>query len=498
MDVKNEADAYRRRIPLIEVFAIIFILVIIAINASMAFRTISAQTDRYSSITNTGNVIVAIKDLRIAILSAESGQRGYLLTEEEDYLIPYHEALKNLELQMEAVRMLRTEISDQALRVGNLLQIIDEKMLELKKTVELALNDKESSALKIVNQRTGLNLGLALADLFDEIESHEFELQARLYHDAIKDAESARALFFVFISISAGLVAGILLLLRTSLVKERRYRNALENRAVELEEKVAERTQELLIYAEELNRSNHELEDFAFVASHDLQEPLRKIRAFSDRIQQLYKDKLDEKGIDYLRRLNRSAERMSSLISDLLEFSRIKTRGKEFVETDLNEILKAVIDDLEVAIEDSGATINLAKLPVIESDSSQMNQLFLNLLSNAIKFRHDNIAPIIAISYELTTEVISDVDIEYHTISVKDNGIGLDQSYADKIFVPFQRLHGRDAYGGTGIGLAVCRRIVERHGGSIRVKSTPGKGAEFTILLPTVSVQLDSTESMLS
>ena len=128
MDVKNEADAFRRRIPLIEVFAIIFILVIIAINASMAFRTISAQTDRYSSITNTGNVIVAIKDLRIAILSAESGQRGYLLTEEEDYLIPYHEALKNLELQMEAVRMLRTEISDQALRVGNLLQTIDEKM----------------------------------------------------------------------------------------------------------------------------------------------------------------------------------------------------------------------------------------------------------------------------------------------------------------------------------------------------------------------------------
>ena len=200
----------------------------------------------------------------------------------------------------------------------------------------------------------------------------------------------------------------------------------------------------------------------------------------------MFKDDLGEKGIDYINRMKNAAQRMSNLINDLLEFSRVTTRGKDFVDTDLNNVVNEVLDDLEIAIKESESTVNLEPLPHIQADPSQMLQLFLNILSNAIKFRRENVPPVININYQRTQEFSQahNSEVEWEIITISDNGIGFSEEYLEKIFVPFQRLHGRSQYKGTGIGLSVCRRIVERHGGEIFASSRVGEGASFTIKLP--------------
>ena len=248
------------------------------------------------------------------------------------------------------------------------------------------------------------------------------------------------------------------------------------------DKKIAE--EKIKHYAIELERSNLELQDFAYVSSHDLQEPLRKIRAFGDRLKQKEVKNLSEKGLDYLNRMVNAAERMQILINDLLTFSRVSTHAKNFVAVDLNEILEGVLSDLEFAIEQSEAVIEADPLPTIEAEPIQMRQLLQNLIGNALKFRRPGISPHIRI----TTKVLSDLkDVALNhklvKITVEDNGIGFDDKYSDKIFQIFQRLEGRK-YEGSGIGLAICKRITNRHGGDIEVKSQPNQGTIFTITLP--------------
>ncbi len=228
-----------------------------------------------------------------------------------------------------------------------------------------------------------------------------------------------------------------------------------------------------------LEQSNRELQDFAFVASHDLQEPLRKIQAFGDRLKTKYGPTMEVTALDYLERMQGAAARMQILIHDLLTFSRITSKTKPFESVDLDEITRAVLSDLEIRIEQTGATVDINPLPVIDADPTQMRQLIQNLLSNALKFQKPNVKPHIRISAE---RVNSRAD--FCEITIKDNGIGFEPKYADRIFTLFQRLHGRSEYEGTGVGLAVCRRIVERHGGQITAHSIPEEGAQFTISIP--------------
>ena len=231
--------------------------------------------------------------------------------------------------------------------------------------------------------------------------------------------------------------------------------------------------------ASELKISNRALQDFAYVASHDLQEPLRKIQAFGDRLQVKYADELGEQGQDYLRRMRNAAERMQSLIRDLLVYSRITTKVQPFVSTDLNVIVKEVLSDLETRIEQTSGQVHVGELPTIEADPLQMGQLFQNLIGNALKFHRPEQAPIIEIARVRVADTESMVKLQ-----IKDNGIGFDEKYLDRIFTPFQRLHGRLEYEGTGMGLAICRKIVERHGGFLKAQSLPERGSTFTIALP--------------
>lgn len=233
--------------------------------------------------------------------------------------------------------------------------------------------------------------------------------------------------------------------------------------------------------AAELTRSNAELEQFAFVASHDLQEPLRKIQAFGDRLKAKCAEMLPADARDYLERMQRASARMRTLIDDLLAFSRVIRSGEPFVKVDLAQTAREVVGDLELRIEKSGGRVELGELPSIEADPTQMRQLLLNLIGNALKFQAPGTPPVVKVQASSSTSGSGEL---FWELSVEDNGIGFEEQYAEKIFAVFQRLHGRDEYEGTGIGLAVCRRIADRHGGQIVAKSQPGKGATFIVRLP--------------
>jgi chemotaxis family two-component system sensor kinase Cph1 len=225
----------------------------------------------------------------------------------------------------------------------------------------------------------------------------------------------------------------------------------------------------------DLERSNKELEQFAYVASHDLQEPLRMVASYVQLLERRYKDKLDSDANEFIAYAADGANRMQSMINDLLDYSRVGTGGKTFEKTDCAHVFSQAIVNLQGAIEESGAAVTQNNLPTINADETQLIQLFQNLIDNALKFRGKEPPRIHVTSKKKGGEWL---------FSVQDNGIGIDSQYAKRVFVIFQRLHNRKKYPGTGIGLAICKRIVERHGGRIWVESEPGKGSTFFFTIP--------------
>ena len=265
-----------------------------------------------------------------------------------------------------------------------------------------------------------------------------------------------------------------------------------------------QRTQELETANEELTtinenfadlnqaliRSNQSLEQFAYVASYDLHEPLRKIQQFGDLLKTRYADSVDE-GQDYIERMQSAAARMSVLIKDLLDFSRSNTQCATSEPVVLHQVVDEVLTDLELLIKETGAQVEVDTLPIVAGDGRQLGQLFQNLLSNALKFRRPQVAPLIQIKYRTISArqlpplvKPSQTAQSYYQIEVIDNGIGFDEKYTDRIFQMFQRLHGKSEYAGTGIGLAICEKVVLNHGGAITASSQPGQGATFIIYLP--------------
>lgn len=234
--------------------------------------------------------------------------------------------------------------------------------------------------------------------------------------------------------------------------------------------------EKLRAYAKRLEDSNQDLEHFASIAAHDLEEPLRKIRAFSDRLAVKTKDLLSPDDLDYLLRIQNAAVRMQDLINGLLSYSSLHLKPAGFAPVDLNRVAADVLSDLELRAEEAGGQITVAQLPCIVGDAQQLHQLLQNLIANAIKFRSP--------ARPLQIEISARLEHPNCLLSVKDNGIGFDEKNLDRIFNIFQRLHGRTQYPGAGVGLAICRRIVERHNGSITAKSAPDQGAEFLVTLP--------------
>ncbi len=282
---------------------------------------------------------------------------------------------------------------------------------------------------------------------------------------------------------------------------------------------------------QELTRSNAELQQFASIASHDLQEPLRKIQAFGDQLKTKYNQALTEQGQDYVQRMQNAAGRMQTLINDLLTLSRITTKAQPFVPVDLAQVVQEVLSDLEVRVQESNAQVEVGSLPTIDADPLQMRQLLQNLIGNALKFHKTIEPPRVRVYSQVlkgeeqhsALETMLPANVPSLTrvglgwiepppeqmdgqlsgnsttpkrcqIMVEDNGIGFDEKYLDRIFNVFQRLHGRSAYEGTGMGLAICRKIAERHSGSLTAKSTPGQGTTFIVTLPIQQRKGDNSE----
>jgi PAS domain S-box-containing protein len=242
-------------------------------------------------------------------------------------------------------------------------------------------------------------------------------------------------------------------------------------------------------YAKELEQSNRELQEFAYVASHDLQEPLRKVQVFSSRLQAKYSEALDDRGQDYLARMQNAVARMQNLINGLLTYSRVTTQAQPFVSVDLAQVVQEILSDLEIHIQQVGGRVEAGDLPTLEADPIQMRQLLQNLISNSLKFHRPEEAP----NIKIQATALNGQDrhspgdagaVDFQKIMVMDNGIGFDDKQGERIFQVFQRLHGRSEYEGTGIGLATCRKIVERHGGTISAQSVQGQGTTFIIMLP--------------
>lgn len=268
-----------------------------------------------------------------------------------------------------------------------------------------------------------------------------------------------------------------------------RLNQQLGDRLTDLNAEVAERERAeegLKQTLDELGRSNSDLEQFAYVVSHDLQEPLRKITAFADLLERRHAGELNEEAQGYVKRMVGGAERMGDLIRDVLALSRVTTKARPFKPINLNETVKEVLSDLETRIEDTGADVQVGDLPSIDADSTQMHQLLQNLIGNALKFhkKEEGEKPVVRVE-ATTTEGLCE-------LRISDNGIGFDAKHAEQIFNMFRRLHTRGTYEGTGIGLAICRKIAERHHGSIEATSEAGEGATFTIKVP---IKQDNSDS---
>lgn len=458
-----------------------FMIAFIATNTVIAFNSLTSLAKSHQSIANTLHVITVIKDLYAQLVTAESSQRGYIITSDRQYLAPYNGATQQLDRLLIALSELTTEIPEQRNNFHSLSELATQKIANMK----LGLALKESNNTEQLDQLFLSDRGHQLmSDVVSQIR-HMEEIEYNLLDARSRAAQKSRgsALRTVLFANSFGLI--LIFVIYVAINKHLRqrllYSELLRKSNEELEQKVRERTESLEHFSEELQRSNRELQNFAFVASHDLQEPLRKIRAFGARLNTSCADQLDAKGQDYIKRMFSASERMSALIDDLLTFSRVFTQQRPFEQLDLSELLTVVLDDISVAIEESEAIVDVDPLPIIECDASQMRRLFQNLITNAIKFRRPNTPPRIKI---LCEQVTSETDEARIRIRICDNGIGFEQQFAEKIFTLFQRLHARDEYSGTGLGLAICRRIVERHGGDINAFGVLNEGSEFVLELP--------------
>ncbi len=481
------------------VMALAAAITFFAVSAVLAYRAVDVITENNISINSTLQTINIIKDLNRELVAAESSQRGYLLTEDPEYLQPYHQTLSGLDELLVQLEASTAELPAQKKRFESLHHYIRHKINEMQRIVVLTNREDIRAAIRQVKTDEGIELMRAITQLLIEMENTEFSQLEKNKKVAAENRD--------FVLMALLLANGIGLLLSLG-VFYAWYRNATHiaqlNAALamanaELEEKINMRTQALLQYSEELQRSNRELEEFAFVASHDLQEPLRKIRAFGDRLQQKYSVQLGETGSDYVSRMQSASRRMSVLIDDLLSFSRVTTKQRPFVPVDLTAVMHSVMVDLDYAIEESHAQIHIDPLPMIDADGSQIAQVFMNLISNSLKFHVPGHRPRVTVTSDINIASPIDGD-ERHWCRLRfaDQGIGFETQYAERVFNLFQRLHGREEYSGTGIGLALCRKIIERHGGTITAHSEQGEGAVFTILLPMTQTTIEPLQDLLA
>jgi signal transduction histidine kinase len=404
-------------------------------------------------------------------MDIETGARGYVITGDRKFLEPYNAGLERLNPQLER---LHASLADDP-RQRPALTALEEASIQLARRAQIVVSLKaernDGAAERAVGTGEGKRVMDRIRSLIAQLIAEDRE-QLELREEQFQ-AELRSRVHFILAGSLVGFVAVGLAAVSVNLNLRRRIRlNA------KLQQSLADNTQgleRLRATGIDLNRSNQELEQFAYIASHDLQEPLRKVSSFAQLLAKQYQGKLDADADEFIGFMVDGARRMQALIQNLLAFSRLGRKGKAFTPVDAAAPLKQALANLQSAIEECGAGISSGQLPTVLGDEVQLVQLFQNLIGNAIKFRGTE-KPVIQVRAESAGP-------EW-TFSVSDNGIGIDPQFAERIFVIFQRLHSREEYPGTGIGLAFCKKIVERHGGRIWLASHPAPGTTFCFTLP--------------
>lgn len=471
--------------PLAMAFALAVVLLII--NGVVSYRAVSTLIANNDRVNQTQEVLDGFQELKVNLLQVETDARGYIMTGDDVYYDAYKQHLQAIPQRIADLKAKTTDNSSHQEKFPKLEEAVQARLDLLDEYIER----KQILAATVIphgQSGEGKRRMDAVKASIGDIVNAERELLDRRVNESKLSGQRTLLTFLIANTVLLVLLVMVFYLTMRYLRERQTSVQRLQEAHDRLEERVLERTRELNELNTELERSNRELQDFAFVASHDLQEPLRKIQAFGDRLRTVQAAKLDGQGRDYLDRMYNAASRMHTLINDLLTFSRVTTKAQPFGRTDLNKITAEVVSDLETRIEETGGSVDIGQLPVIEADELQMRQLFQNLIANALKFRKKDVEPNVTLTSEnagaKATRNGGSGDSDAIRIYVKDNGIGFDEKYLDRIFTPFQRLHGRNEYEGTGIGLAVCRKIVERHGGTLTALSAPGEGSTFIVTLP--------------
>jgi signal transduction histidine kinase len=452
-------------------------LAILILVGVLSYRSMLQSDEDREWVTHSHQVLERLDAVLANMLDIETGERGYIITGEGSYLEPYKEALDRVHQNLKDVRELTVDNSVQRRTLDRLEPIISEKLGTAQDQIEIRTQVGLVSGIESVRAGLGKKFMDQIREQLTEMKQEENRLLKLRMEETAKSSRIARTVMVTgeVLAVAFLCLAGIVV--GQEMGQRRRAEEEVHMLNADLEQRVADRTAELNERAKELARSNSELQQFAYVASHDLQEPLRMVASFTQLLAKRYKDKLDDDARDFINYAVDGATRMQALISDLLNYSRVGTQGKPLERTDSEALFKRVLESLQFNIEESGAVIVSDTLPVVMADPQQLGQLFQNLLTNAIKFRGAG-PPHVRISTERNGN-------EWK-ISVRDNGIGISQEHAERIFVIFQRLHTKTEYPGTGIGLAICKKIVERHGGSIWIEPSPGGGTTFCFTIPAI------------
>jgi signal transduction histidine kinase len=458
-----------RRIALGFVVAV----VLIASGFTISFYSYTQYGEATKQVRHTYEVTSSIEAVLSLMKDVETGARGYALTNDPIYLEPYDAALNQLPAELNRLRKLVGNSPSSRKRVSKLEQLVTDKLNITKvrinnspgnKLADIQLNTDEKRRMDALRRQVAIMVDAE--QIMMEIRNGQAE---RSFHHTLVIIFSLSLLTFVTLAISYRL-----------LEQELAHRQETEDQLRAYEVKLKEQIRQL-------QASNDELERFAFVASHDLQEPLRKIQSFADLITERYSNLFDGDSKLFMNKISHSAERMSKLIKDLLNFSRISNHREDFQLVKLSDIVRRILDDQELRIKGLNVKVHVGWLPMIPAVSSQMDHLFNNLISNALKFVRSDVQPMLRIEARPVDggdylELVP--GRRYFEIVIEDNGIGFDEKYLDHIFKVFQRLHGKTAFEGTGIGLAICKRVVVYHQGYITARSQPNQGTTFVVVLP--------------
>ncbi len=452
--------------------------------AIFAYRTSTEHVESVASTLSAATFLEKVDELFSAVQDAETGQRGYLLTGRLDYLTTFLTAREQLPRRLVAIDQVAAENGVPNSQMKRLHALVREKFDELEKTIGLERLGQHAEAITEVETDRGHRIMEEIRALVEAMKENQQQLfQSRL------EKQRQRQKLLNIVLISAIAVALLFLFLayqlsnrfakeRETVEREIRKLNAsLESRVRERTAELEESTRELARRSTELEQSNNDLSQFAYVASHDLQEPLRMVGSYMGLLEKRYGERLDEKAKTYIQFAIDGAARMQTLISDLLQYSRAGTQRVVKQTVSSEELVRTALKNLEVTIAESHAEIVCGTLPTVEADPTKVIQIFQNLIGNAIKFHKPGCPPVIKIGAELTEN-------EWR-FSVADNGIGFDTAYQERIYEIFQRLNSSGTYAGNGIGLAICRRMIEQHGGRLWAESKLDVGSVFYFALPS-------------